>query len=65
MRISLRAALRRGHTQSTVIALVGDDLVVEHGRFDDGSAGEGGAQRDEKQCDLHVSFVSVKAADSE
>lgn len=59
MRMSLRAALRRGHTQSTVIALVRDDLVVEHGRFDDASAGERGAQRDEERCNLHVSFVLV------
>lgn len=59
MRRSLRAALRRGHAQSTVIALVWDDLVVEHGRLDDGSAGERSAQRDKERCNLHVSFVLV------
>lgn len=61
MRRSLRAALGSGHAQSTVIALFRDNLVVEHGRFDDSSASDRGAQREEERCNLHVSFVLYEA----
>lgn len=49
----LRAARGSGHAQSTIIAFLGDDLVVEDGCDDDASAGEGGTECNEQGCGLH------------